>query len=177
MPNKFKILIGSVIGLVALDQFTKYLVDTRIYYNYTTRAGESFTIIPSFLKLTHHRNTGAAWGSFEGQLVFFIIITIIALGVFIYLAKDIDYKKMFFYSLGITLLIGGTLGNFIDRLFRHDNAVVDFIDTYIFGYNFPVFNVADMALTIGMIAFAIDIFLLEPKRKNESVGEVHEDTL
>lgn len=179
MPKKFKLMIASVLAIIMLDQLTKYLVDTFIYYDYDARPprGDSYTIIRNFFELTHHRNTGAAWGSLDGQLTLFIIITVVALGVFIYLAKDINYKTMFFYSLGITLLIGGTIGNFIDRLFRHDNAVVDMLDFYIFGYNFPVFNVADMALTIGMFAFALDIFFLEPKRQVKNEGVTDEETV
>ena len=174
MPNRFKILIGSVSAIILLDQLTKFIIERNLNYNFVTRSGESFTVIPNLLRITHLRNQGAGLGLFQGQLVFFIIVTIVALGVFIYLAKDIDYKKTFFQALGLTLLIGGTIGNFIDRLFRHDNAVIDWIDVYIFGFNFWVFNIADIALTVGVIAFALDIFILEPERKAKARGELNE---
>ncbi len=173
MQHKFKYLVASVIALVALDQWTKYLIDQNLDYNYTTRVGEGFTVIPNFLRITHLRNRGAGLGLFQEQLGFFIVVTILALIAFIVLARSIDYKKMFFYSFGVTLLIGGTIGNFIDRLFRHDNAVIDWIDVYLFGFNFWVFNIADIALTVGIIAFGLDVFFFEPKRKREGDADAN----
>ncbi len=150
--------LAIVVGIILLDQVTKSLVANNIAIR------EMITIIPSFLYLTHHVNPGAAWGMLPGQLTFFVIVTIIALGIFVYLSKDMVFKEKPFYSMGVVLLIGGTIGNFIDRL--RLGHVIDFIDVYIFGYNFPVFNVADMALTIGWIALAIDLVFLNPQRSD-----------
>jgi signal peptidase II len=73
---------------------------------------------------------------------------------------------MKFYSVGISLMIGGTIGNLIDRVFR--GYVIDFLDFDIFGYSYPTFNVADMALVIGVIMFAIDILFLETRRNKRN---------
>ena len=87
--------------------------------------------------------------------------------LFYYLLKEIDFKEKPLYSIAITLLIAGAIGNFIDRMLL--GYVVDFLDFIIFGYNFPTFNVADMALVIGVTIFAIDIFkedIFHAKNKN-----------
>jgi len=154
--NHLLIMLFAIVGLVGLDQFTKILITENVVY------GERISIIPSFFYITHHHNPGAAWGILEGQFIIFVIITIFALGLFIYLSYDIDFKRKIFYSLGLTLLIAGTIGNFIDRIAF--NYVIDFLDFYIFSYDFPIFNVADMALTIGVTLFAIDLLILDRKR-------------
>jgi|AntRauTorcE11897_2_1112592.scaffolds.fasta_scaffold02761_6 signal peptidase II len=165
MRKKSQLIVSFIIiAIVLLDQLTKMWIVN------TLRLSESFTVVPSFLNITSHRNYGASWGLFQDQLGFFVIITLLALGVFVFLLKDIDFKNKPFYSIGLPLLIGGTIGNFIDRL--RLGYVVDFIDTYIFTYNFPIFNVADMALTVGMILFAIDIVILDEIRKKKG-REIH----
>lgn len=142
---------------VGLDQITKYIVEETI------DLGTRIEVIPNFLYMAHIRNEGGAWGLFTGQMWFFYIMSVIALTIFGYFAASINFKKAFIYSLSIVFLISGTLGNLIDRVqFGH---VIDFIDVYIFTYNYPVFNVADILLTAGTIGLGIDILFLESKRK------------
>ena len=149
-----------VLLIVALDQLTKWLVLSSF------RLFESRTLIEGFLYLTRRFNTGAAWSLFEGQLGFFIVITIIALGLFVVLLKEALTKRKPWQWIGLSVMIGGTIGNFIDRL--RFGGVVDFIDVFIFTYDFPVFNVADSALTVGLIAFMIGVWLDERRpRPNE----------
>ncbi|MFH5880789.1 signal peptidase II [Liberiplasma polymorphum] len=166
MKKDYKIATLIMIGLIALDQLTKWIIVWTIPYNFNNpMQTPSYAVIPNFMYITHHHNDGAAWGMFSGQMVFLIAITLLALSLFAYLFKDVDLKQRKFYSYAVILLIAGTLGNFIDRLFL--GYVIDFIDVYIFTYNFPIFNVADSALTIGMILFAVDVLILEPKRVKE----------
>ncbi len=154
--------IALIALIVSLDQWTKHWITVALPFE----ESDPIMVIDQFLHITHHRNYGASWGLFQGQTVFFTVVTILALGVFTFFAKDMAFKAKPVYSTGLTLLIGGTVGNFIDRL--RLGYVVDFIDTYIFGYNFPIFNVADMALTVGMALFAFDIIILEPIRMKEN---------
>ncbi|MFT8361725.1 MAG: signal peptidase II [Sporolactobacillus sp.] len=127
--------------IVLLDQGSKWLVATHM------TIGESVTIIPHVFYLTSIRNTGAAWSIFQGQFIFFFVVTaIVLIAVFYYLQKFGRSDRLLGTSLG--LIIGGTLGNFIDRLFRGE--VVDFIHIYIIHYNYPVFNLADSSLFIGV---------------------------
>lgn len=146
-----------ILALVGLDQGSKYLAEATIPLN------ESVIWIDQFLHITHHHNEGAAWGLLQGAQWFFYIVTAFALGLFGYYAMEIDFKRAKVFSAGILLLIAGTLGNFIDRV--RFGYVVDFIDVYIFTYDYPIFNFADSFLTIGVILFAVDLLFLEAKRK------------
>jgi len=138
-----------VLAIIVLDQVTK------LWILQTMDLGDSITVIDGFFDITSHRNQGSAWGMFQGEMTFFYITTIFAYGFFIYLAKDMDFKQKPIYTIAVILLFAGTTGNFIDRL--RFQEVVDFLDFLIFGYDFPIFNVADMALVVGAIALGVDV--------------------
>ncbi len=130
--------------------------------------GESIPIINNVLYITSHRNRGAAWGILQGQMWLFYVITIVVIvGIIYYLHKAARGKMLLGVSLA--LMLGGAIGNFIDRVLRKE--VVDFIHTYIFSYNFPVFNIADSALVIGVILLMIQMLLDERGSKEKSYGE------
>lgn len=123
--------------------------------------GESIPVIDNLFYITSHRNRGAAWGILQGQMWFFYLITIVViLGVIYYIQKSKTDRLM---GVALGLILGGAIGNFIDRIFRQE--VVDFIHVYIFSYSFPVFNIADSALTIGVILMIIAMFLEEKRTK------------
>ena len=148
-------LIALVV--IAIDQFTKWLIVKNM------ELGESIPIIDNVLYITSHRNRGAAWGMLQNQMWFFYIITVIfVIGVIYYIQKYGKQDK--FLGLSLALILGGAIGNFIDRVWRKE--VVDFIHTYIFSYNFPVFNIADSALCIGVVLILIQT-LLEGKKAKE----------
>ncbi len=154
------IVIALVV--IALDQWTKWLIIENM------ELGESITVIDSFLYITSHRNTGAAWGILEGQMWFFYIITIIVvIALLYYLKKSVNEGVLFRFSLA--LMLGGAIGNFIDRVFRQE--VVDFIHTYPFGYNFPIFNIADSSLVIGVALLMIYMVKEERKTKEKTNAE------
>ena len=125
--------------------------------------GDSYTVIPHFLNITSHRNNGAAWGILSGKMGFFVIITLIILAILIIFYIK-EAKGNLFMQIALSLLFAGAIGNFIDRLFHGE--VVDFIDTNIFGYDFPIFNVADSSLTVGVI-FIIIALLKDMNNKEE----------
>lgn len=148
-------LIALVV--IAIDQITKWLIVKNM------ELGESIPIIDNVLYITSHRNRGAAWGILQNQMWFFYIITVIfVIGVIYYIQKY--GKQDRFLGLSLALILGGAIGNFIDRVWRKE--VVDFIHTYIFSYNFPVFNIADSALCIGVALIMIQT-LLEGKKAKE----------
>jgi signal peptidase II len=134
------------ITLIALDQISKYVVVATMPLSF------SIPLIPSFFSLTHARNYGASWSLFQNQLPFLIGVTIVALAVMLKWYSSLA-KEWSFERLGLVLMLGGTIGNFIDRLVL--GYVIDFIDVIIFGYDFPIFNVADIALTCGVIALIL----------------------
>ena len=125
--------------------------------------GDSYTVIPHFLNITSHRNNGAAWGILSGKMGFFVIITLIILAILIIFYIK-EAKGNLFMQIALSLLFAGAIGNFIDRLLHGE--VVDFIDTNIFGYDFPIFNVADSSLTVGVI-FIIIALLKDMNNKEE----------
>ena len=127
--------------IIAIDQLTKWLIVT--YLN----LGDRITIIENLLYITSHRNRGAAWGILQGQMWFFYVITSIVVVILVVYIKRLGTHQRFF-GTALGLMLGGAVGNFIDRIFRKE--VVDFIDVWIFTYDFPIFNVADSALVIGV---------------------------
>ncbi|MGX6442017.1 signal peptidase II [Neobacillus sp. K501] len=148
--------------IILLDQVTKWLIVTKMYL------GESIPVIDNFLYITSHRNRGAAWGILQGQMWFFYLITtIVIIGIIYYIQKAAKGKLLLGVSLAF--MLGGAIGNFIDRVLRKE--VVDFIHTYIFSYNFPVFNIADSALVIGVILLMLQMLREERETKEKSYGE------
>ncbi|MFD1018101.1 signal peptidase II [Thalassobacillus hwangdonensis] len=146
--------------VIILDQWTKWLVVKNMTY------GESITIIEGFFSLTSHRNPGAAWGILQGQMTFFYLITVIVIGVLIYYMQTYG-KQSRYTATALALLLAGAIGNFIDRLFRKE--VVDFFDFIIFNYDYPIFNIADSSLFIGVILVLIASFIDERKKKGSSM--------
>ncbi|CAG9607486.1 signal peptidase II [Pseudoneobacillus rhizosphaerae] len=148
--------------VILLDQVTKWLVVKNM------RLGESITVIEDFLYITSHRNRGAAWGILQGQMWFFYVITVIVIiGIIYYIQKHARGKMLLGLSLG--LMLGGAIGNFIDRVIRKE--VVDFVNTFIFSYDFPVFNIADSALVVGVGLLMLQMLREEREAKEKTYGE------
>ncbi|MFB9861424.1 signal peptidase II [Salinicoccus siamensis] len=151
--KSYRIIPMSLIGLavLAIDQLTKYLVVTGM------QEGESIPVLGKYFMLTSHRNSGAAWGMFQGQMLFFYLVTLLVLGILVYVYVK-EAKGNTLLQLALTLLLAGALGNFIDRILFQE--VVDFIDVLIVFYDFPIFNIADSALTIGVILMILEFFII-----------------
>lgn len=132
--------------LVVIDQISK------LYIRSIFLQGDSLPIIGNFLRFTYLQNTGVSFGLFKGNNLFFIVFSIIALAYFIYLFV---VEKEF--EMQYSLVIAGVIGNVIDRI--HLGYVVDFVDIG----SFPVFNVADSCISIGVIWI---ILILLIKNKN-----------
>lgn len=117
--------------------------------------GEKHKVINNFLYITYARNSGAAWGIFSDHTIYLTIFSGIAT---LLLIGFIVTSKRGLASFSFTLIIAGAIGNLIDRI--RLGYVIDFIDTYIFGYDFPVFNVADMAVTVGVTFLIIYVLFI-----------------
>ena len=136
-------IITTIVFL--LDQISKYLIDSFL------NAGESIKIF-SFFKLSRLSNTGAAFSILENKTILLLIVSIM---LFIYILRESLKSKRLFSDIYYSLIMGGILGNFLDRVaFK---GVRDFIDIKVFSYNFPVFNIADMAIVIGAILYIISL--------------------
>jgi len=139
MKSKKHILIFSIIAIVVfLDQLTKYFIKT---------AKPSFPIIKNIFHITYATNTGAGFGILKNGTWFIILISFILLALFIYYYKKLPKQK--YVQTNIALIIGGVIGNLIDRLSY--GYVIDFLDFRIW----PIFNIADSAITIGAILLII----------------------
>ncbi|MNO59168.1 Lipoprotein signal peptidase [compost metagenome] len=155
-------LIALIMFLI--DQGTKYLIATKL------TIGEQIPVIGDFFLITSHRNRGAAFGILEGQRWFFIVVTVIVVtGLIWYLLK---VKKLGNKLLptALSLVLGGAVGNFLDRAVAGE--VVDFLQFNFGSYTFPIFNVADSCIVIGVALIVLDS-LLEVRREKQSAGAGH----
>ncbi len=141
--KKREIIILAIV--VAIDLISKYYIQSIM------TLGDSTMIIKDFFYLTFVHNEGAAWGMLSGKMELFFVITIVVLVVIGYILFTTDRKKTLL-RIALVVILGGTLGNFYDRVVF--GYVRDFLNFYPLGYDFPVFNVADSALTIGYVLLA-----------------------
>jgi signal peptidase II len=160
LKNKY-LWVGSIVGIIViLDQITKYLVETHI------RLREVIPVIPGFFNLTHVRNPGAAFSLLSTapdifRSVFFITVTLVAVVVIVLLIRKTQERLP---VVAFSLIMGGALGNVIDRV--HFGEVVDFIQWYYKSYFWPSFNVADSAISVGVVLLAIDMLFKKEKASN-----------
>jgi signal peptidase II len=146
------------LAIVVIDQITKFVVFR------TVELGESITVIPGLLNLTHVRNTGAAFGFLNAAqfpyktLVITVIATVSLLAIAAY-AFQLGHREKL-ARFGLALILGGAVGNLIDRVWRQH--VVDFVDVYWREYHFWAFNVADAAITVGAAIVILDMLGIVP---------------
>ena len=137
--------------LVAIDQYTKYIAVQKL------KNQPAFSIINGILEFNYLENRGAAFGMLQNQKVFFVFVAIIFLCVIAYVLVKVPHEKKYNQvHVLLVLIAGGAIGNLIDRL-RLD-YVVDFI--YIVLINFPIFNVADMYVTISTALLIIQVLFV-----------------
>lgn len=160
-----KYTLSGIIAVFVLivDQLTKIAVRDKM------ELWASDVIIPGFFNLVHVVNKGAAFGflnraDISWQRTFFIAITFVAMGAIGFLLKSTK-KNDYFQIVGLASVLGGAIGNLIDRILYHE--VTDFLDFYYGSYHWPAFNVADIAICVG--AFAMIISLYRNKDESDSV--------
>ncbi len=129
------------IGITLLDQWTKWWVRDEF------ALGESREIIPGFFHFTYLRNPGAAWGLFGGHNTFLTVLSIAMLAA-LFIFRRSFLSDTWEHRVALGLMVGGIIGNLLDRV--RWGYVVDFLDFQIFGYHWPVFNVADSAICVGV---------------------------
>lgn len=152
-----KLAIISLVCII-IDQIIKVVITTNVEF------AHSINVINNFFRITYLQNTGAAWSILSGNRILLIIVTIIALGIIYYVF--LKNKKIKNYeSILLGLLLGGIIGNLIDRV--RFGYVIDYLDFNIFSYHYPVFNFADICIVISIIILVI-ISLKEDKNGNNS---------
>ena len=172
------------LGLLILDQAAKLIIMA------TMTEGESITVIKDFFYINYVKNNGVAFG-FEftsnptANLIIQLAIAAIVLTAFIIIIIKVkSFKNNKWFMISMALLIGGLLGNVIDRIFYPTHSVTDFLSFIIYypwfvngkltmcSFPFAVFNIADTWLTVGVIMMIIYLIFIEPKReKNKAKDE------
>jgi signal peptidase II len=154
------LFLGLAAGIIVLDQWTKRLAEQHLLDSGVRSV--PLPVVGDFLRLTYVENRGAAFGLLQDQTAFFVIVGVVVVG-----AIAVSYRHLptsgFRLHLALGLQLGGALGNLIDRV--RQGYVVDFVD---FGYRsnwWPVFNVADSAIVIGVALLALSLW--EPKSAEE----------
>ena len=142
--------------IISLDQASK------VYIQYNMQIGESIPVIQGIFHITYIENPYTAFGLFRYQTIFFVIAASISVIVIILIYKKIIFKKDPFMYIPLTLVLGGAVGNLIDRV-RIDGRVIDFIDFRIW----PVFNFADSAIVCGMLILLIHVLFHAPEKDEE----------
>jgi signal peptidase II len=145
------LLVGF--GVVLLDQLTKWVIHSSLLIH------ESI-YVTSFFNIIHIRNKGAAFGLLSNapsgfREIFFVVVSIIAIVVIIFLIAKTEQRQAMRY-ISFSFILGGAVGNLIDRL--RFQEVIDFLDLHVGSYHWPAFNVADSAITVGVIILVIQLF-------------------
>ena len=160
------VLVAGVV--ILLDQVTKSLVRANLPFG---RSWSPFTGFLSFVRIVHWENTGAAFGMLQGGgLIFGIMAAIVSLMIIIYFPRIPN--EYVFMRIALAMQMGGAIGNLIDRV--RFGPVTDFIAVG----GFPVFNIADASITVGVAILLFFLWLLERREKaslSESEQSVHEN--
>jgi len=146
-----RLLLVLTLPLYLLDQLTKWWILGAIPF------GTSVPVVPGFFNLVHVYNTGAAFGMFAGNNMFFIALSVVAIAVVLILVRTGAFRDRF-ARFAVALLIAGILGNLTDRLIH--GHVVDFLDVILPWYgHWPAFNVADSCICIAAGLFIVSAIL------------------
>ena len=169
MTPKLRIATGAFLIVLALDLATKIAIDMHLSY------ADRIPVIPGFFYITHVRNTGAAFGLFADapqlyRMIFFISVSLIAVGIIISFFRKLSPGDRL-AALALGLILGGAIGNLIDRIFRQE--VIDFLHFRLWrGYSWPDFNVADSAIVVGVGFLMLELLASEgEQRESASDGE------
>ena len=156
MKRDYCYFILPALIVITLDQLSKFVVVGYIRYN------QSIRVIEDFFNLVHVRNRGMAFGLLnrpEPGFSFYILVaaTIVAIFLIFFWFTSLKGKDQRLIP-GLSLILGGAIGNLIDRLRLKE--VIDFLDFYIGNYHWPAFNLADSSITVGALWIAVNILLL-----------------
>jgi len=159
--RKYHFLLAALVVLA--DQASKWLVAARIPLH------DSIVVLPGFFRLTHVQNRGAAFGLFddapgEWKITVLILFSVLAMAVVAGLLWK-NSHAMTATGIGLSLVLGGAVGNLWDRL--ADRHVVDFLDFYLGIYHWPAFNIADSAIVVGALLLVSEILFAKSPQEEQ----------
>jgi signal peptidase II len=152
-PTRILAFVATTLAVIALDRWTKELAVSQLLDS----GVRSVPILGPYIRLTYVENRGAAFGLLQDQTYFFIVVGVVVIGVIIASYRYIP-EPSWLLNLCLGLQMGGAIGNLIDRI--RDGYVVDFIDLTFW----PVFNVADSAICVGVAGLAYTV-LFPPRER------------
>lgn len=161
MKNRYLFLAAVSLPVIVLDQVTKLLIVRKLAYH------ESITVVENFFEIIHARNPGAAFSFLRDssfRLPFLITVSIVASVAVIAIYRKLRPEQKL-VSLALALILGGAVGNLIDRV--RLGEVVDFLNVHWYQHYWPAFNVADSALCVGVGLLALDIIREEKRKKKQ----------
>jgi len=162
--HNYPLIVWPALLIVCLDQASKLAVQGSL------RVYESVPIINGFFNMVHVRNRGMAFGFMnrpDMNFGFWVLVsaTVLAIGLLLVWFYRMEDENNWM-TLGLSLILGGALGNLIDRVRLHE--VIDFLDVYVGSYHWPAFNVADASITVGAFMVGLNLFLKPPEKKSAS---------
>jgi signal peptidase II len=161
MKNRYLFLAAVSLPVIVLDQVTKLLIVRKLAYH------ESITVVENFFEIIHARNPGAAFSFLRDssfRLPFLITVSIVASVAVIAIYRKLRPEQKL-VSLALALILGGAVGNLIDRV--RLGEVVDFLNVHWYQHYWPAFNVADSALCVGVGLLALDMIREEKRKKKQ----------
>ncbi len=152
MSKGLKIFFITTVAVAILDQITKVIITSRMGLN------TAHEVIPGLLDIVYFRNTGSAFGMLRGaSSIKTVLMTALTMGAIIFIAFMARRSRGALQALALSLISGGAAGNLTDRLTT--GSVVDFIDVHLGAYHWPAFNLADSAITTGVVVSIILMYI------------------
>ena len=158
----YAVLLGLAGAIVLADQWTKWLVRTNIPFQ-ATWLPDWLSWLSPYARIVHWNNSGAAFGSFQNGNTVFTVLAIIVIGAILYYYPRVEMSD-WTLRLALSLQLGGAAGNLVDRLGMH--KVTDFISIG----NFPVFNIADSSISVGVVVLLLGVWLRERAEKKSATN-------
>lgn len=148
----YAIRFGGILSIAGIVILVDRLTKAWVRHHFDLGSSHALT---SWFYLTYVQNTGTAFGMFQGNNRALLLLAIVILGTLLYWARGLSERGGFWSAFGVALVLGGAIGNIIDRM--HFGRVIDFLDFRVW----PVFNIADAAITVGAFSIAIGLWLAQ----------------
>ena len=158
--RKPAILLLTGLAILVADQLTKALVVANLV------PGARVLVLGDLVQIWHAQNRGAAFSLFQGGSIFFLVVSVLSLGMVAYFHRTLR-DRAWWVHLVLGIVLGGTLGNFIDRL--RQGYVTDWISVGVGDTRWPTFNVADSSIVVGIGALVLYLLVTNPDRQEAPV--------
>jgi signal peptidase II len=157
---KAAVLLLTALGILVADQVTKALVIANV------ALGERFHVLGDLLQIWHAQNRGAAFSLLQGGSILFVVVSVLSLGMVAYFHRNLR-ERAWWVHLVLGVILGGTLGNFVDRL--RQGYVTDWASVGIGDLRWPTFNVADSSIVVGIGILVVYLLVTNPDRREAPV--------